>query len=180
MKNTNKNLKTNNFTNPKNYHFLFCLITLSFLFSCSKEDSKGDKLLGFEEIGRADIVALDASLKTELIVATNKDGFVLKPNAILLFVTNEGRYGKLKIIQYDLNSNYDMTIAATVYNQDGTIKGSSPSFVIRGTWLADLDVPNEAKFNEFRMKGDCQVERINDTDTNIISWNGAKFFHYTL
>ena len=155
---------------------LLFFILISLNFSCTKEEEVTNK--PFSEIGFDDINAVESLLSNSPIEATNKAGFLLKPNDILLFVTNEGRFGKLKIVSYDLASNYDMRIDATVYKADKSILGNAESLLIHGTWLADLDVPKEATIAEYPTKGDFKLERVSDTDSNIEPYNGAKFYKY--
>ncbi|MCB0647204.1 MAG: hypothetical protein KDC49_11105 [Saprospiraceae bacterium] len=156
----------------RNNLLLLCLACLVLSVSCSKEEK------AFEDINFDDIKDKESSLLSKKIEATNSTGIILKPGTILLFKTNEGRFGKLNIVGFDESSNYDLTIDAVVYKEDKSVLGSANGLVIRGTWLADLDVPKEAAFNEFQTKGDFQLERINDTDSNISPSNGAMFYVY--
>lgn len=149
-----------------------------FFASCSKEDGI-EKAKDFANINLSHIQDIDSTLSTKEFLATNSSGFILKPNDVLVFKTSEGRYGKMQIIGYDLASNYDMTVKATVFNADGSTKAIDVSFVIRGTWLGELDVPREALREEFTGKADFHWNRQNDTDTNFTPSNGAKFAKYT-
>jgi len=157
--------------------FTLCLCLAA--ASCTKEDDENSKAKDYSQINIAHIQDIDTTLSNKEFLATNASGFILKPNDVLVFKTSEGRYGKMQIIGYNLASNYDMSVKATIFNADGTTKASDVSFVVRGTWLGELDVPREALREEFTGKADFHWNRQNDTDTNFTPANGAKFAKYT-
>lgn len=143
--------------------------------SCNKDE---EVRKSYSAVGFDDIKAEEALFTDGKIDATDASGILLGSGTIFIFKTNEGRYGKMEIVNFDESSNYDLRINAVVYKDDKSILGSADNLLIRGTWLADLDVPREALFNDFKAKGDFQLVRLNDTDSNILPWNGAKFYKY--
>jgi hypothetical protein len=149
--------------------FIFCLSAIS----CKKDKDSVQK--NYEAITRNDIIAREASLSTNNIVVSNSSGIELKPGSVIIFKSNLGLFGKMKINSIDVSQNYLLNIAAVVYNADGSMKKQTGGLTIRGTYFADMD---ELVESLVLSNMDFKNERINNTDTNLKPENGAKFAKY--
>lgn len=102
------------------------------------EISKYEKRIGrkyklFDNISFNSIRA--ASLRDKRIDGSNDYRNKLKPGAIVFYMTNEDRYGKLQILEY----GYNLKIRWITYNNDGSVFSSGEDYNIDGTWSFDLD-----------------------------------------
>ena len=141
------------------------------LVSCQKEELRSG--LSFEEIHLPDIQARKGQLSDENILATDSTGLVLEICEILLYRTNSGRYGKMKILSIDPADNYRLTVQAVTYQNDGTIFSEAESLEIRGTYTGDLDGMLESG-----PQNDFHWRRENDTETSLDPRGSAVFAHY--
>ena len=124
----------------------FCFILISFLLllfnSCEKEDVQIN--LPLEEITYNEIVSLEDRLSRDPIVATNSTGNVINIYDIILYKTNSGNYGKLKVLDIDYSANKNLLIEAVTYNNDGSVLSQAENLTIRGTWFCDLNAMEES------------------------------------
>ncbi|MDI6846374.1 MAG: hypothetical protein QME28_09580 [Candidatus Saccharicenans sp.] len=97
-------------------------------------------------------------------------GNSLAPNTILLFSTNEGRFGKLLI----KSSDYNLTLAWVTFNADGTVYSSGDNLTIRGTFTCDLDSGQES-----RNSADFWWQISSPTERYLTPRNGAAFAIYS-
>jgi hypothetical protein len=160
--------------------YLIVLIVLSLLFSsCKKEDEPAveQSPKSYSEIQIKHIAALESSMKTTEIVVSNETGLVFNPGDVIVFKTNEGRFGKLEIISIEQNLNYRLTAKITVFESNGSIFLSTNSVTVRGTYPCDLDIVAELSVENTSM--DFHWNRLTNTNTVITPKNGAKFVKYT-
>jgi hypothetical protein len=76
------------------------------------------------------------------------------------------------------SSNYALTIKVVLFNADGTIKSTTNSIIVRGTYKCDLDVPVEVSANT-ELQSDFEWARPGQFDTFLVPKNGAVFLKYT-
>ena len=93
---------------------------------------------------------------------------------ILLYVTDEGRYGKLQVLEYD----YNLTIRWVTYDRDGNVFSRGDRLVVRGTFRYDLDYGVEE--DEGKSKRDFWWEQQTQTIRYLASQNGATFILFDL
>lgn len=100
---------------------------------------------------------MDQTLNSEPINADDNDSNLLTPGAIVLYKTNQGRFGKLLIVEY----GYNLTVQYLTYNYDGTIRTSSPDLVIQGTFAVDFDLGTSEPFdsNDIFWEQETEIER---------------------
>lgn len=153
------------------------LITGSFLFSassCGKDDDV-QKPANYAEISLADIKAKESLLSGDMIPASNAGGVIWKPGDVFIFKAHGGRFGKFRVVSINTAANYELTIAAVIYNNNGSVAEQTESLVIRGTWNCNLEALVE---ETDPLKMDFQWGRANATDTYLSPENGAKFMKY--
>jgi hypothetical protein len=86
----------------------------------------------------------------------------------LIYTTDQGRYGKMRISSYGT----DLTITWTTYNVGGTVYSSGSGVVVHGTWYCDLDCGVETSnpaVADFQWRADTAVLK------RMVSYNGALF-----
>ncbi|MBZ5537885.1 MAG: hypothetical protein LAO31_18170 [Acidobacteriia bacterium] len=88
---------------------------------------------------------------------------------ILLYRTNEGRYGKLLVLGY----GYDLTIQWKTFNSNGTVFSQGSGLVIRGTFSGDLDSGTESSFAD--VASDFYWEQVTGTERYLVPRHGAQF-----
>ncbi len=159
----------------KTVSLFLAAITLT-LTSCKKENTDDTSPANYNEITKADIEAVANTMSSTLIIATNGSGHVLDVGDVLVYKTNDDRYGKMEILAIDDATNYKLTLKAVTYNvaDSGTFNETN-SLDIRGTWLCDLDALTETDVSG---DSDFQWERVTATDTNLRPWNSAIFALY--
>ena len=156
---------------------VFVLIAFS-LVSCKKESDKTEEHspANYGELTKSDIANVAQSMSNSSIPATDASGHLLDVGDVLVYKTNEGRYGKMEILAIDDATNYQLTVKAVTYDlNDDNSFSASPSLIIRGTWLCDLDTMVETSDGNI---ADFFWERINATDTKLKPENSAIFTLY--
>jgi|GEM_PF-1244540 len=150
------------------------LVTAS---SCGKDKDNDNikKPVNYAEISLADIKAEESLLSADKIPASNAGGLIWKPGDVFIFKAHGGRFGKFRVVSIDMTNNYELIIAAVIYNNDGSIAEQTEGLGIRGTWNCNLEVLVE---ETDPLQSDFQWERINNTNTNLSPQNGAKFLKY--
>ena len=148
------------------YKILNVLLILTLvLASCKKEKSEEEEKnapANYQEITRDDIVAKASTLSGNSIEATNSNGNVLNVGDVIIYKTNNDRYGKMEILAIDDANNKKLTIKAITYKNDGSVFYETSSLNVRGTYLCDLDAMVETQTD-----ADFQWQRVNSTDTNL-------------
>jgi len=124
----------------------------------------------FATLTPGDIAAASGTLG-ERAISGSDDASELPPGAILLYRTNEGRYGKLEIIE----SGYNLAIRFVTYASSGTIVASSDRLVVSGTYLADLDSGSITTAS-----ADLQWSQWSESVRSLDPVNGARFGVWTL
>jgi len=144
--------------------------------SCSKKEEEEQTLL-FNDIALKDITAKAADLISGGLVISDASGVLWNAGDIILFVTNQGRYGKLEVISVNANDNYKLTFKAVTYENTGVVHSQTSQLAIRGTWLCDLDTMSE--IDEGTEAEDFWIQRETQTNTNLTSKSTARFLRYT-
>lgn len=117
----------------------------------------------FDGITAADIAA--ATLTTVRIDGSDGVTNQLTPGTIVLYQTDEGRYGKLQVLEY----GYDLRIQWVTFRPDGT-PHTSGELVVHGTWYCDLDAGREGPAS-----ADFQWHMVSSTERYLEPANGARF-----
>lgn len=91
----------------------------------------------------------------------------LKKGTTIYFQTNKGRLGRMKILSY----GYNLKVSCITYNPNGTLYSQKNNFVIKGTYLADLD-----KIVLDKTPADLWWRQVNKTTRYLVPKNGAKFY----
>lgn len=120
----------------------------------------------FDGIGYADIAA--ATLSADRIDASDGVTNQLTPGAIVLYQTNEGRYGKLQVLEY----GYNLRIQWHTFRPNET-RHSSGELVIQGTFGCDLDAGREVTASP-----DFWWAMVTATERYLEPANGARFAVY--
>ena len=107
-------------------------------FTQSPEESATYTATGFALLTRADIVAMDAQMTGSPI--DNSDGNRIPVGAVILYVTRDGRYGKLMVTVSDGSNNNGLTFDHVTYAADGSVHASGSGTTVTGTWGFDLDL----------------------------------------
>lgn len=154
----------------KTIQLITLLLVTLFMLSCSKDDDAAVEAAvpgpaNFSEITPADIMAKESLMGTTPIMAVNASGVLFTPGTVLVYKTNENRYGKLEIMSVDTStSSHKVTFRAINYRADGTVFGSASAFAVQGTYSADLDWFDTPAGNTER---DFIWNRQNTTDTRF-------------
>jgi len=91
---------------------------------------------------------------------------------VLLYVTGDGRYGKVKVVEY----GYNLTLRWVTYKPDGTVFSKGDRLVVRGTWSCDLDHGMEG--GRGKSRPDFWWEQIDMVKRRWVPQNGARFVVY--
>ena len=130
----------------------------------------------YEEITLPYIKKLEKYMFSDRVLVSNSSGVIWQSGEVLIFKTSEGNFGKMKIISIDAADNYRLSLIATVFNNDGTVKmAATNNFTIRGTYLCDLDVMTETPET---VGDDFHWNVLTHTQTVFDPKNNAKFFCY--
>ncbi|UCG48779.1 MAG: hypothetical protein JSU94_03175 [Phycisphaerales bacterium] len=98
------------------------------------------------------------------------DSNELGSGTFLIYVTDEGRYGKFVVRSFDKANGYRLTIDWITYNADGSIYSAGDELVIRGTYFCDLDEGLEVTTGS-----DFHWSMATTTTRSLNPRNGAKF-----
>jgi hypothetical protein len=132
---------------------------------------KGDKVFDAITPGQIKELINRGKPKTKINGSNNVDNMIPQ-GTILLYVTNEHRYGKLRILKY----GYNLTIQWVTYDKDGNVFSKRDHAVVKGTWEYDLDYGVEG--DKGKSKVDFWWEQVNKTHRFLIAKNGAAFVIY--
>lgn len=160
----------------KNFKFLLPFVISLIFLNCSKDDSDPAPK-NYDDLKRSDIVAIESDMVTGNITTTNDSGPVWQPGDVIVYKTNEGRYGKFEILDITQAENYKLTVKCTTYTDNGSVFISTNNLIIRGTYLCDLDVVTENGVET--VLNDFHWNRQTATLTYLTPKNGAKFVKYT-
>jgi len=109
-------------------------------------------------------------IKSASLSSTRIPGTHLPVDTILLYKTNEGRYGKLLVKAY----GYNLTLKWFTFNPNGTLHTKGDNLVIRGTYMCDLDSGKETQTSS-----DFWWQQVSATERYLTPQNGAIFAPYT-
>jgi len=98
----------------------------------------------------------------------------LEPGNILVYQTNEGRYGKMEIQQY----GYNLMFKWVTYNSNGSVYSSGQDLTIQGTWHCDLDLGVQSPSGGDQ-NSDFWWEQVGGPERYLAPQNGALFNIYT-
>lgn len=172
-----KNLKI-----MKKLQLVFALVLVAIISSCSKDDvtpiptPPTPAATNFAEIGLSHIQFKNSLLSNANIQATDGTGILWPAGTVIIFKTTAGTYGKFEVVSINLAQNASITINVVLFNTDGTIKSTTNSIVVRGTYSCDLDIPAEQSSG---LQIDFFWSRPTKFDTFLEPKNSAVFLKYT-
>jgi hypothetical protein len=118
--------------------------------------------------------ALKAAKKpAEKIDGSDTEANQLPAGAVLVYRTNEGRHGKLKVVEH----GRDLTVRWVTYEKDGTVASKGDKLTVRGTFTAELDAGKQAERTD-RAKADFWWEQKDKTTRFLVPMNKAEFVVY--
>ncbi len=172
---------------------ILVVIFLVFVFSsgssiadCPSADLTGDCFVDFEDFAlvanmwlqegvmpysnlrREHIAAMESEMSTSNIDAS--DGNEFMPGTYFVYKTDEGRFGKFMVENYEPAGSYDMVLRWVTYNADGSVYSHGTRLIIRGTWTCDLDEGLETATGK-----DWSWVLQSSTVRRLFPHNGAKF-----
>src|SRR5262249_28665759 len=101
-----------------------------------KDPTKGDQPfdgLTFKQI--KELVDRAKKDKETKIDGSDNNHNQIPQGTILCYVTDDGRYGKLKVLEY----GYNLAVKWVTYDKEGGVFSNGDRLVVRGTWEYDLD-----------------------------------------
>lgn len=101
----------------------------------------------------------------------------LKPGAIILYKTDDNRYGKFRVTGYEAEANierYIMIIQWTTYSDDGSVFSTGDNLTIRGTWTCELDYG----LDNGNSGADFWWEQETETERKLVPVGNALFAKY--
>ncbi len=122
-----------------------------FVISCKKEKNTVESPKNFDELKMGDIQVKESQMSDK---GLNGNTAVFKTNDVYIFKTNANLFGKFKILSVGPATDYKLTISATVYNTDGTIKQLNSALVLSlaaSTTFIDLDTFNPLIYGDNRI-----------------------------
>ena len=88
---------------------------------------------------------------------------------VIVYVTSDKNYGKLKILKY----GYNLTVGWTTYSPDGSVISNAGKLLIMGTCTYDLDYGSQGKMG--MSKVDFWWEQVDQKIRYLVPQNGAMF-----
>ncbi|HLV70203.1 MAG TPA: hypothetical protein VKY34_05810, partial [Xanthomarina sp.] len=158
--------------------YLFLVFSLIIFSSgCSSDDDSSGDLeclncgpTNYDDITRVHIADNESNMSTDSIMATNQNGSLLNSGDVIIYKTNEGRFGKLEVLNIDETNNYKLAIKAVTFKLDGTVYSQTSFLEIEGTYDCDLDLMDS---NPIYQNEDFLWERVTQFDTYLESINDA-------
>ncbi len=123
--------------------------------------------LSFDNASLQDLQAYDAYMTETAINGNVDETNQLSNGTVLFYVTNEKRYGKMRIMEYGYNLNIDWI----TYGYNGEIYKCGGNLIIRGTWSCDLDFGVESSIS-----ADFWWEQKTEIVRNLVPKNNARFY----
>jgi len=122
----------------------------------------------YSDLRRDDIAAMESEMSTTIIDASNGNEFM--PGTYFVYKTDEGRFGKFMVENYEPDESYRLTIKWVTYNADGSVYSQGRGLIIRGTWTCDLDEGLETATGK-----DWNWVLTSSSVRRLFPQNGAKF-----
>lgn len=144
-----------------------CLVNLEdFAVFASQWLDEG--VMPYSDLTKDHIAAMEAEMSTASIDAS--DGNEFMPGTYFIYKTDEGRFGKFMVENYEPDESCRLTIKWATYNADGSVFSQGARLVIRGTWTCDLDFGLETVTGK-----DWNWVLQTSTVRRLFPQNGAKF-----
>jgi fibronectin type III domain protein/putative metal-binding protein len=144
--------------------------------NCDDESCSDDSMCQlFNSINFDTIMEEEINLSMEKIDGSNNSNNEIPVGTVVLYETNDGRYGKFQILYY----GYSLGIRWATYNQNGSIFSSGNYLTIKGTWHYDLDYGLEIHHEDDQFPSvDFKWEQVDGIIRYIAPKHGAKFAIY--
>jgi hypothetical protein len=95
----------------------------------------------------------------------------MPPGTVIVYVTSDKNYGKMKILQY----GYNLTVGWTTYRPDGSVISNAGKLLIQGTFSYDLDYGVQGGRQGGKFKADFWWEQVDRITRYLMPQNGAMF-----
>ena len=118
----------------KNLFILFSVALIG-LLACKKDTP----LTAFDKATYAEILQYEPMFSTQDIKVKYPEPDSLKPGAIIFYKTNDGTYGKLKIISTGEGADPKLTIDIVNYKSDGAVLNKHSNVVVGESVGCDLE-----------------------------------------
>jgi hypothetical protein len=128
--------------------------------------------LPFEQITLEHILTVPVS--EALIDGSNNAGNQIPPGTIILYKTNEERFGKLQILDY----GYNLGFRWNTFAGDGSVYSAGDYLEIRGTFSADLDAGIQSAHDDPANVPDFWWNQLTDEIRYFQPVNGGLFHKY--
>jgi len=115
------------------------------------------------------IFAMQSDLSDQII--DGSEGNEFWPGTYFIYRTNESRYGKLFVEDYNVNNSHTLTFSWTTYNSDGSVYSSGTGLQIPQTWTCDLDLGVVGSSS-----GDRDFQWVNTGSARYIQPSNGSFF----
>jgi len=125
---------------------------------------------GYNAISLSDI--MNTPLSAKVLDGSDNVYNEIPAGTVVVYNTNEGRYGKLLIQTLDVF----ILMSWTTYNADGTVYSQGSDLNISGTWHADLDAGVQTTTNGTE---DFWWEAVDGIDRFVVPSEDATFAIYT-
>lgn len=158
---------------------LILLITVIEISGCKKSEKTAIPKLAFEDMGYADIIKQKNKLTIADIAGVTAKGNVLKPGAVIIYRTDQGNYGKLKVLS--IESDKSLVIKMLTYTSDGGTKAGKPELHIDLDLRCDLDL-GEVMLDNNNVTADFYWHKLNDEinfESCINVSSSASFYRYS-
>lgn len=137
-------------------------------FAILAEQWLDEGVMPYSDLTKDYIAAMEGEMSTANIDAS--DGNEFMPGTYFIYKTDEGRFGKFMVENYEPDENCRLTIKWVTYNADGTVYSNGRGLIIRGTYSCDLDAGSETSTGR-----DWRWNLQSSTTRWLDPYNGAKF-----
>ncbi len=121
----------------------------------------------YENTQIADVQAYMYNMSATPINGNNDETNQLRTGTVIYYKTSEGRWGKMRIQQYDAN----LIIEWMTFNDNGSTYSYGSNLTVRGSYTYDLDLGREgAASNDFWWQHQAYIIR------NLVPNNNAQFY----
>lgn len=148
---------------------IFWVVVVTIFFLCTHISANIAN--AFDEITLKDLEKLE--LSPDVINGSDSADNQIPVGTVLVYKTNESRFGKMVILEY----GYNLAAKWVTYNSDGSIFSQGQKLLIKGTWDYDMDYGTESTNSE--SSPDFWWEQVDEVTRYIVPQNGSLFTLYT-
>lgn len=149
------------------------LLTVFIFASCRKKDEP-DVVTTYEEIGLSDISSQFSSLSGTGMAISDSNGLIWRVDDVIIYRTNDGRFGKFKVLNISESNYLTLSFQAVTYSADGKVFNEDDFITITENASFDLD-----DLTQNGQEDEMLIEAVNSTDTRLSPLGDAIFGEYT-